>query len=141
MWSLSETSQTSSQGTGGGPSVVASRRLPAAETEFRALARGTAQSVWPARSRGLPDVTVTVDEVSSYFIPVGAIAEAIEELVSFFEWCFSAQPAIPRQLLHARHPLYPVIFGVQDGLIPTEGPRLRLLRLAFHLVILRPFKN
>jgi|GEM_PF-5907152 len=30
-------------------------------------------------------------------------------------------PPTPRQLFHARHPLYPVILGVSDGLIPTEG--------------------
>ncbi len=70
---------------------------------------------------GLPDVNVTVDEVS-YVIPLGAIAQAIEELVSFFEWLFGgSSPTIPRQLLHARHPLYPVILGVQDGLIPDEA--------------------
>ena len=28
---------------------------------------------------------------------------------------------IPRQLMHGRHPLYPVILGVSDGLIPTEA--------------------
>ena len=30
-------------------------------------------------------------------------------------------PEIPRQSLHKRHPLYPVILGVSDGLIPTEA--------------------
>ena len=33
----------------------------------------------------------------------------------------SSSPPTPRQLLHGRHPLYPVILGVSDGLIPTEA--------------------
>jgi hypothetical protein len=30
-------------------------------------------------------------------------------------------PPTPRQLLHGRHPLYPVILGVSDGLIVDEN--------------------
>jgi hypothetical protein len=71
---------------------------------------------------GLPDVPVTIDEVP-YLIPVGEIAQAIEELVSFFEWLFggSGAPPNPRKLLHGRHPLYPMILGIQKGLIPDEA--------------------
>ena len=46
------------------------------------------------------------------------------EIVQFFDDLFdggSDSPPIPRQLRHGRHPLYPVILGVQDGLIPTEA--------------------
>jgi hypothetical protein len=35
--------------------------------------------------------------------------------------CITDNPPTPRQLLHGRHPLYPVILGIQEGLIPTMG--------------------
>jgi len=41
---------------------------------------------------------------------------------NFFEWLFgSDSPPIPRQLLHRRHPLYPAILGISDGIVVTEG--------------------
>lgn len=51
------------------------------------------------------------------------IGAAIGATVSFFEDLFGggSAPPTPRQLLHAQHPLYPVILGVSDGVIPTEG--------------------
>ena len=54
---------------------------------------------------------------------VGIIAQGIEDIISFFDWLFGGggSPPIPRQLLHQRHPLYPVILGISDGLIPTEA--------------------
>jgi hypothetical protein len=56
---------------------------------------------------------------------VGAVIGGIlGGIAGFFEALFggsSDNPATPRQLLHGRHPLYPVILGVQDGLIPTEA--------------------
>jgi 3D (Asp-Asp-Asp) domain-containing protein len=72
---------------------------------------------------GLPDVTLTVNEVP-YVIPVGEIAQAIEELVSFFEWLFggSGAPPTPRQLHRGRHPLYNQILGIPPSLTPTQGP-------------------
>jgi hypothetical protein len=52
--------------------------------------------------------------------PVGIIIQGIEDLISFFDWLFGSDnpPPIPRQLRHARHPLYRVILGVPDGVIP-----------------------
>jgi hypothetical protein len=46
-----------------------------------------------------------------------------EDIGQFFQNLFGlggSTPPTPRQLLHGRHPLYPVILGVQDGLIPDE---------------------
>ncbi|HEY9158954.1 MAG TPA: hypothetical protein VIO10_13580 [Candidatus Binatus sp.] len=42
--------------------------------------------------------------------------------MNFFEDIFggSSEPPTPRQLMHGRHPLYPVILGFPNGLIPTE---------------------
>ena len=52
-----------------------------------------------------------------------AIGASIGATVSFFEALFggsSDTPPTPRQLLHGRHPLYPVILGVPEGEIPDE---------------------
>jgi hypothetical protein len=70
----------------------------------------------------LPDIGFS-SETASYVIPLGEIARIIEEWVSFFEWLFGGggAPQIPRQLRHGRHPLYPVMLGIQNGLIPTEA--------------------
>ena len=61
----------------------------------------------------------------------GVAAASVDFLVNFFEDIFggSDNPPTPRQLLHGRHPLYPVILGIQDGLIPDEwsaGPVIEL---------------
>ena len=71
----------------------------------------------------IPDIPVPAAEGLYYWIPAGEIAQDIEELVSFFEWLFggSSAPPTPRQLLHGRHPLYPVILGIQIGLLPDEA--------------------
>ena len=55
--------------------------------------------------------------------PPPIIGGAVDFLVNFFEDIFGggSSPEIPRQLMHGRHPLYPVILGVSDGLIPTEA--------------------
>ena len=47
---------------------------------------------------------------------VGGIASLVDDLFG------GGSPPTPRQLLHNRHPLYPVILGIQDGLIPDEAP-------------------
>ena len=52
------------------------------------------------------------------------IGASIGATVSFFEALFggsSDTPPTPRKLLHGRHPLYPVILGIQNGLIPDEA--------------------
>ncbi len=51
------------------------------------------------------------------------IGGAVDFLVNFFEDIFGGGSTleIPRQLLHKRHPLYPVILGFPNGEIPTEG--------------------
>jgi hypothetical protein len=46
---------------------------------------------------------------------VGGIASVFDDLFGG-----GGAPPTPRQLLHGRHPLYPIFLGVQDGLIPDE---------------------
>jgi len=60
-------------------------------------------------------------EMTSLALLLAAIAAAIDFLVNFFEDLFggSERPPTPRQLQHGRHPLYPVILGISDSLIPT----------------------
>jgi hypothetical protein len=125
--SLSETSQTSSSGTGG-PSPVQLPYGPGSQGNgsFGQWYLGQLNPHFgqfdPA---ALSDINFSVgdSEGGLTVIPVGAIAEAIYELVSFFEWLFggSSAPPTPRQLLHGRHPLYDQILGVSDGLVPDES--------------------
>jgi hypothetical protein len=122
--SLSEVGETSTSGPGGGPAGNAIA-LPSGggNGSFGQWVAGQFNPFGQPNLGGLPDVTVTL-EGAQYVVPVGAIAQAIEELVSFFDWLLggSDTPPIPRQLRHNRHPLYPVILGIQDGLIPDEMP-------------------
>ncbi|HYB91772.1 MAG TPA: hypothetical protein VEC38_12090 [Candidatus Binataceae bacterium] len=53
---------------------------------------------------------------------VAAVAIVVDFLYNLFEDLFGGgKPEVPRQLLHKRHPLYPVILGISDGIIVTEG--------------------
>jgi hypothetical protein len=68
--------------------------------------------------------------------PIGALAgaaigAAIGAIASFFEVLFggsSSEQATPRQLLHGRHPLYPIMLGISSGLIPTESAATTLTK-------------
>jgi len=55
--------------------------------------------------------------------PIGGAAAVIfdilNEIFDFFGG--GGNPPIPRQLLHKRHPLYPAILGISDGIVVTEG--------------------
>ena len=126
--SLSETSQTSSQGSNGGfspsgmaippPSGSSGGLSPqSVENDSRqALQVGTDIYV------GASVLGITYSEIP-IALPLAIIGGAIDFLVNFFEDLFGGggSPTIPRQLLHARHPLYPLILGFPEGLIPTEG--------------------
>jgi hypothetical protein len=70
----------------------------------------------------LPDIGFS-SEAGSFVIPLGTIAQIIEEWVSFFEWLFGGggTPVIPRQLRHNRHPLYPVVLAIRPSETPSEG--------------------
>jgi hypothetical protein len=124
--SLSETGQTSSSGTGGGPSPSQLAYGPGSQGNG-SFGHWLVNNVLDPSSTGnqlgnLPDIGFS-SETASYVIPLGEIARIIEEWVSFFEWLFGGggAPQIPRQLRHGRHPLYPDILGVLFGLIPTEA--------------------
>lgn len=128
--SLSEAGQTGSSGTGG-PSARQVPYGPGSQGNG-SFGHWYVGQLGPNSELGdIPDIPVPAAEGLYYWIPAGEIAQDIEELVSFFEWLFggSSAPPTPRQLYHGRHPLYPVILGVQDGLIPTEvsdGPVIEL---------------
>jgi hypothetical protein len=130
--SLSETGQTSSSGNNGGPSgsaiagpsgssgsgfnpVSASNIETSAENEGGGAAAGALAGLYIGTSAGVSEGPVGA--------LVGAVVGAtIGAIASFFEEIFGgggSSPQIPRQLRHGRHPLYPVMLGVQDGLIPT----------------------
>jgi len=55
-------------------------------------------------------------------LTVALVATAIYETIEFFLDIFggSSHAPIPRQLRHARHPLYAAILGIQLGLLPDE---------------------
>jgi hypothetical protein len=56
-------------------------------------------------------------------VPVLPIIGIAEFWASFFDWLFggSSAPPTPRQLRHGRHPLYPDILGVSDGLTEASA--------------------
>ena len=121
--SLSEAGQTGSSGTGGGPSARQVPYGPGSQGNG-SFGHWYVGQLGPNSELGdIPDIPVPAAEGLYYWIPAGEIAQDIEELVSFFEWLFggSSAPPTPRQLFHGRHPLYPQILGIQNGLIPTEG--------------------
>jgi len=123
--SLSETGQTSSQGTGGGPSgnAIAAPSGSSGGLSPQSVANDYQQAVQVGTDvfDGANALGLAFREIP-LALPLAIIAEDVDFLVNFFEDIFGGggSPPIPRQLMHARHPLYPVILGVQDGLIPDE---------------------
>jgi YD repeat-containing protein len=74
----------------------------------------------------LPDIEL-VTESGSYFVPLGEIAEIIQEWVSFFQWLFGGSPGLPpnyylfqRRLTYKRHQLYPGILAILQAIV-TQG--------------------
>ena len=122
--SLSETGQTSSSpgggpsgnaiggpsGSGGGPDVAGNAGVGSGAGGGAFLL--TLGLIWGS------------DASTGGLVTVAAIvATVVDALVQGFLDIFgggSDNPPIPRQLLHGRHPLYPVMLGVSDGLIPDE---------------------
>jgi len=143
--SLSETSQTSSQGAGGGPAgngggggggggggsnpfLPAYNPFPTSGSQIA----GNFQNVAEAAGAGLAALganwgissVVAALTAGEVVIPVvGWIAAVGTGLFELFDELFGggSEPPPPRQLVHARHPLYPVILGFPEGLIPTEA--------------------
>ena len=124
--SPSETSQTSSQGTGGGPSgnAIAGPSGSSGGLSPQSVANDYKQAVQVGTDvfEGASALGLTFGE-TPLALSLAIIAEDVDFLVNFFEDIFGGggSPPTLRQLLHARHQLYPVILGVSDGLIPTEG--------------------
>ncbi len=130
--SLSEQGQTSSNGSGGGPSGRAisppsgssgglSPQSVYNDTQ-QALQVGTDiyAGAWVlGLALGNPEVAIALAP------PLAIIGGAVDFVVNFFEDIFGggSSSETPRQLLSRRHPLYPKIIGVSEGLIPTERHR------------------
>jgi hypothetical protein len=125
--SLSEAGQTSSSGSGGGPS---GNSIAAPSGSSGGLSPQSVENDSRQAFQVGTDIYVSINALTPFLgpeapviaLPLALIGGAIDFLVNFFEDIFSgsSSPEIPRQLLHARHPLYPVILGVSDDLIPDE---------------------
>jgi hypothetical protein len=116
--SLSGVGQTSSSGPAGGPAGNAIAPPSGSQSGFSLNPAGGAENESEGAAAGLVAGVIYGGESGALaYGPVGAaIGAAIGAIASFFEDIFSGgsdAPPLPRQLMHARHPLYPVILGVQ----------------------------
>jgi hypothetical protein len=126
--SLSEVGQTGTSGAGGGPSGMA---IPLPSGSSGGLSPQSVENDTQQAFQVGTDIYNAFKWLNRYLgseaqlpaLPLAIIGGAVDFLVNFFEDIFGggSSPTIPRQLLHKRHPLYPVILGVQDGLIPDEA--------------------
>jgi hypothetical protein len=138
--SLSEAGQTSSSGPGGGSGggsgfggqsagQSAGNGSGGFSPNFSpSLQQGAeAYGVYVGANAAVQGITALVAYLTAGEValgPPGWIAAAASGLFVLFDDLFgggSDNPAPPRQLRHGRHPLYPVMLGVPDGLIPTMG--------------------
>jgi hypothetical protein len=137
--SLSETGQTSSSGPGGGPSGNAIG-APSGSSGFGFNFPSSIGAEPENSSEGQTGrTTITVTGAAAAGATIGAIVGAavgnplagsvigaavgaiVGGIASVFDlFGGGGSPPTPRQLLHGRHPLYPVMLGVPDGLIPDE---------------------
>ena len=120
--SLSETTATSSSGTGGPPP----RQVP-----YGPGSHGNGSFGHWLANQELGSLGVGIGSGASGFgnsdpsggnIDVLPIIGIAEFWASFFDWLFggSGAPPTPRQLLHGRHPLYDWILQIVAGLLPDE---------------------
>ena len=128
--SLSEAGQTSASGAGSGGFSPSGMMFPSPSGSSGGL---SPQSLGNDSQQALQvgediynvanSIPITYEE-SPIALPLALIGGTIDFLVNFFEDIFGGggSPETPRQLLHGRHPLYPVILGLPDGLIPSPGP-------------------
>ena len=129
--SLSEAGQTSASGAGSGGFSPSGMMFPSPSGSSGGLSPQSVEN----DSQQAFQVGVDIYDAASLFnlllapeslqLPALALALVggdIDFLVNFYEDIFggSDNPPTPRQLLHGRHPLYPVILGIQNGLIPDE---------------------
>ena len=122
--SLSETSQTSSSGTGG-PSgnSIAAPSGGGGPNVGRNAAIGTAAGAPFGGLAVLSLLWVADGATGGSATPLAIVGSIIDGLVQLFLDIFggSDSPPIPRQVLHGRHPLYDAILGIQLGLLPDES--------------------
>jgi len=126
--SLSETNQTSSQGTGGGPSgnaiaAPSGSSISGFDPTYAPNDERSAESLGGGAAAGFLAGLIIGGEGGAFGAGVvGAVIGAvIGGVTGFFEALFgggSSSPAIPRQELHARHPLYDWFLGIVLGLLP-----------------------
>ena len=126
--SLSETSATSTSGSNSGPAGNAIARPSGSGGVPTAVGdAGIAAAASSASNLALTGILAVLEPKifaaawAAGAIP-GIIATAAFGLFDIFDAIFGggdSAPPTPRQLLHGRHPLYPVILGITDGEIPT----------------------
>ena len=134
--SLSETSQTSSNGNNGGPAgngfAAASggggfspNFSPSLQESGEALGVGAGAAGATAGAIFAYNAVAVATEGATlgFATPVIVAFFVAEGLFELFDDLFGGggSPPIPRQLLHMRHSLYDWILGVPVGLTPTEG--------------------
>jgi hypothetical protein len=115
LFRLSEVGETGSSGAGGSSRGLSGQSFlndyeQARQVEADVLNAGNAIG-------GITDRDVPI------VLPLAIIGGGVDFLVNFFEDIFGggeSPPPIPRQLRHHRHPLYSVILGIPEGLIPDE---------------------
>jgi hypothetical protein len=138
--SLSEAGQTSSSGPGGGSGGGSGFGGQSAGQSAGNGSGGFSPNFSPSLQQGaeaygvfvganaaVQGITALIAYLTAGEVvlgPPGWIAAAASGLFVLFDDLFGgggSSPQIPRQLRHGRHPLYPVMLGVPNGLIPTEA--------------------
>ena len=127
--SLSETSATSTSGSNSGPAGNAIARPSGSGGVPTAVGdAGIAAAASSASNLALTGILAVLEPKifaaawAAGAIP-GIIVTAAFGLFDIFDAIFGggdSAPPTPRQLLHGRHPLYPVILAVPPGLIPNQ---------------------
>jgi hypothetical protein len=118
--SLSETGQTSSNGNNAGPAGSA---MAQPSGDLGSNYARPSENVGGDAAGGFLLGSLFIAESGATLGPPGALVGAILGGIAYlFEDLFggSSNPPPPRQLVYARHPLYPVILGVSDDLIPDQ---------------------
>ena len=122
--SLSETSATSTSGTGGGPAgnSIGTQSVGGGPDVGRNAAIGTAAGA-PFGGLAVLSIIWGSDALTAGLAtPAAIVGTIVDGLVQLFLDLFggSSSPPTPRQLLHGRHPLYPLIIGTPLGDIPNQ---------------------
>jgi hypothetical protein len=125
--SLSEAGETGTSGPGSGPAgnAIAAPSggggVPSAALNV-GIAEAGANASFLGGYAALALLAPKIAALYAAGVIPGIVVTAAFALFDIFDAIFggSDTPMIPRQLRHNRHPLYPDVLGVSDGLIPDE---------------------